>query len=220
MYHYVEDKNFLKKLRCLCSGIINQLVQSINAEDFMTVEAHLVGSGAKNLETQNASEPIDLDYNLVVIDTKCSINDCKLIKEYVRKKFNFVLKRNRWSDCKDSTSCLTTEKKHFTEGNKTEFSMDLAIVHETHDGTWYRLIHKKTGSLSEDEWFWNIGPNSKSLVKKVEWLKKNNHWDEVRKSYLAKKNMYLRRNDYIHPSFNCYIETVNEVFNSARGNRN
>lgn len=30
---------------------------------------------------------------------------------------------------------------------------------------------------------------------------------------LEKKNMYLRRQDYNHPSFNVYVETVNQVFN-------
>ena len=49
MYHYIEDKEFLKRMRGLCSGIINQLVQRINNDSVMTVEAHLVGSGAKNL---------------------------------------------------------------------------------------------------------------------------------------------------------------------------
>ena len=40
----------------------------INKDNFITVEAHLVGSGAKNLETQNANKPIDLDYNLCILD--------------------------------------------------------------------------------------------------------------------------------------------------------
>ena len=214
MYHYIEDKDFLKRMRCQCSGIINQLVQTINADDFMTVEAHLVGSGAKNMETQNASESIDLDYNLVVIGTEGNINDGKSIKEYVRKMFNYVLRRNGWGDCKDSKSCLTTEKRHFNKGNATEFSIDLAIVHEDRNGTWYRLIHKKTGITSNDEYYWVEGPHSKGLVKKVEWLKKNNHWNEVRTTYLDKKNMYLSRNDHYHPSFVCYTEAVNEVYNS------
>ena len=69
MYHFIDDKDFLQRMRNLCSGIVNQLVQAINNEDFLTVEAHLVGSGAKNLETQNEKEPVDLDYNLVVINS-------------------------------------------------------------------------------------------------------------------------------------------------------
>ena len=36
----------------------------------------------------------------------------------------------------------------------------------------------------------------------------------VREQYLALKNMYLSKNDINHPSFICYIEAVNNVYNS------
>ena len=212
MYKYITDKDFLKRMKSRCSDIINQLVQSINNDSLMTVEAHLVGSGAKNLITQNASEPIDLDYNLCILGCfEFNINDGKNIKEYIRKCFNKILKSNGWSDCQDSKSALTTEKRHFKEGNKTSFSIDLCIV--TEDGNrWWRLIHKKTGCFQTDEWIWNEGRSSQGLQEKVEWIKSNNLWKEVRDTYLDKKNLYLRRNDYNHPSFICYIEAVNEVY--------
>ncbi|MCH5152340.1 MAG: hypothetical protein J1F68_00055 [Clostridiales bacterium] len=216
MYHYIDDKEFLQRMRRRCSDIVNQLVTAINNDDLMTVKAHLVGSGAKNLETQNASAPIDLDYNLVVINSSCPINDGKQIKNYIMKKFNMILKKNGWSDCSDSTSCLETETREFKSGNKTGFSIDLAIVYEDPDGTWYRLIHEKTGNISNDRWFWNIGPNSKGLTKKVDWLKNKNLWNEVREVYLEKKNMYLKGNDHNHPSFICYIETINELYNKHK----
>ena len=90
MYHYIEDKVFLKDMKYLCSNIINQLVQLINNDSLMEVEAHLVGSGAKNLITQNSNEPIDLDYNLMIIDSEININNCREIKEYIRKQFNVI----------------------------------------------------------------------------------------------------------------------------------
>jgi hypothetical protein len=212
MYHFVEDKEFLKKLKNTCSGIINELVQMINNEEALEVEAHLVGSGAKNLITQNEEEPVDLDYNLCILTcNEFNINDGKSIKEYIRKSFNKVLKRNGWGDCQDSKSALTTEYRVFNTGNQTSFSIDLCIVTEDGD-RWWRLIHKKTGYVQTDEWIWNEGKNSKGLRNKVEWLKDNNLWNEVRDAYLDKKNMYLRRNDYNHPSFICYIEAVNEVY--------
>lgn len=211
MYHFIEDKEFLKNLRSVCSNLVNQLVQEINNEGKMIVEAHSVGSGSRNLETQNEFEPVDLDYNISII--RCwDINDCQGIKEYIRKKFNVILSRNGWGDCQDSTSALTTEYRYFTSGNNTRFSIDLGIVVEDSKGSWWRLIHQKTGYTRNDAWIWNQGRNSNNLIKKVDWLKNHNYWNEVRESYLTKKNLYLTRNDYNHPSFICYIEAVNEVY--------
>lgn len=217
MYHLIEDKEFLGKMRRFCSGIINQLVQAINNDGELIVEAQLVGSGAKNLETQNNNEPVDLDYNLHIIDLKTlDLNrDAGKIKNYVMDMLNGVLEANGWDDCKDSTSAISTGQRYFTEGNQTPFSIDLAIVFENYDGSWYRLIHEKTGYIIYDCWYWNQGPNSEGLRKKVDWLKKNNHWAKVRQTYLDKKNFYLQRSDYNHPSFICYIEAVNEVYDAA-----
>lgn len=216
MYHFIEDKDFLKRMRSLCSNIINQLVQLINSEDYLKVEAHLVGSGAKNLETQNANEAVDLDYNLNVISIDGNIKDCREIKEYVKKAFNKILSNNNWNDCQDSKSALTTEKRHFTKGSGTEFSIDLAIVSEDNAGSWYRLIHEKTGFACFDRYYWNEGPNSNNLTKKAESLKKRGLWNDVRECYLDKKNLYLSRRDNNHPSFNCYIEAVNEIYSSNK----
>ena len=213
MYHFIEDKDFLKRMKSLCSDIINQLVQQINGDGEMRVKANLVGSGAKNLITQNENDAVDLDFNLEIINSGTfNINDGTGIKEYVRKQFNIVLNANGWGDCQDSTSALTTEQRVFNKGNKTPFSIDLCIIATDSDG-WYRLIHDKTGFTYMDRWYWNKARNSEGLQKKVDWLKKNELWLEVRDVYRDKKNMYLRRNDHDHSSFNIYIETVNEVYN-------
>ena len=212
MYHFIEDKEFLKSMRSECSDIINQLVQFINGESTLYVEANLVGSGAKHLETQNNNEPVDLDFNLVILDTNgVDIRDARTIKEYVRKSFNTVLKRNGWKDCHDSTSALSTGQRVFKTGNKTPFSIDLAIICEGSD-SWYRLIHEKTGNTNLDRYYWVPGPDSKNLLSRVDWVKDNNLWNDVRDAYLEKKNMYLKRRDTDHPSFICYVEAVNEVY--------
>lgn len=198
-------------MRGVCSDVVNQLVQSINGGEYLKVEMQMVGSGAKHLETQNEDEPVDLDYNINIIDINGNINDCQKIKEYIRKEFDNVLKSIGWGNCKDSSSVLTTEKRHFKQGNQTEFSIDVAIVYKR-KGSWQRLIHEKTGNTSQDTWFWNTAPNSKGLLDKANWLKENGYWNETRETFISKKNLYLRKNDYNHPSFNCYIEAVNEVY--------
>ena len=213
MYHFITDKEYLKKLKSCCSDIINQLVQFINEDGVMEVQAHLVGSGARNLITQNEQEPVDLDYNLEILDSgEFNINDGRGIEEYVRKAFNKVLNRHGWGDCHDSTSAFTTEQRVFNEGNKTPFSIDLCIIRCDQIG-WYRLIHKKTGWVDLDQYYWNQASNSHGLQNRVDWLKEQSLWLEVREAYLKKKNWYLRYQNYDHSSFNCFIEAVNEVYN-------
>ena len=213
MYHWIEDKAFAGKMKSTCSDLVNQLVQAINKDGALSVRQHLVGSGAKNLITQNAHQPVDLDYNLEIVEAiEYDINDCRGIKEYVRKKFNEVLNRADLGDCSDSTSALTTKWWHFTEGNSTEFSIDLCIVRTKRNGNWQRLIHKKVGNIWYDSYHWDDARHSYGLEKRIQWLKENDCWLEVREAYLEKKNMYLSRGDHNHPSFICYIEAVNEVF--------
>lgn len=211
MYHYITDKVFLKEMKYFSSNLINQLVQLINNDECMTVEAHLVGSGARNLITQNAREKIDLDYNLELL--QCTLRYEEDIKDYVQEKYNVILNRNGLSDCNDSTSVLTTKPIHFIEGTdtKTEFTIDLAIVKRNKQG-WHRLIHEKNGKRQLDRYYWNLAPESRGLKNRVDWLKEHHYWQDVIDLYLDKKNMYLRRNDHDHPSFIVYIETINELY--------
>lgn len=213
MYDWVNDRDFLGRMKALCADLVNQLVQAINSDGEMTVKQHLVGSGAKNLITQNENEPIDLDYNLEIVDSgNFAINDCRGIKEYVQRMFDEVLDYAELDHCRDSTSALTTGQITFTKGNRTPFSIDLCIIRLDRNGSWYRLIHRKTGFEQWDQYYWNEARRSRGLTDRVKWLKKHDHWLEVRNTYLVKKNRYLTINDHDHHSFICYIEAVNEVY--------
>ena len=123
------------------------------------------------------------------------------------------MKVNDLDDCNDSTVPLTTELIYFTEGNDTEFRMDVCITARYEDDNYYRLVHEKTGFALYDRYFWNIAPNSKRINEKVDYIKKCSKWMLVRQQYEKIKNMYLIRNDYNHPSFVCYVEAVNNVYN-------
>lgn len=215
MYHYLDDKKFVSKMRTLCGDIMQDLCHILKEEYDMGSTFYLVGSGARNLIMQNNNEPVDLDYNLEI--TRCEdFEDCRYIKECVRKAFNEALNLNDLSDCNDSTVPLTTELIYFTEGNDTEFRMDVCITVRDEDDNYYRLVHEKTGFVLHDRYFWNIAPNSKRINEKVDYIKKRGKWILVRQQYEKIKNMYLVRNDYNHPSFICYVEAVNNVYNSRK----
>ena len=210
MYHWVEDKDFLKRAYSDCAGLVNQLVQEAKKYDIDS-SMKVVGSMGRNMVTQNASEPIDFDFNLLVRNAE-DFKSGKELKESIRKAFNTVLKRNGKPDCEDSKSALTTKKMRFLQGNKTAFSIDVCIVKQNAFG-FHRLIHEKTGMVYWDEWRWNLAPNTQKLFEKEIELKANpKNWNAVRKAYIEKKNMYLQRGDHDHPSFICYIEAVNEVY--------
>lgn len=214
MYDYVEDKKFLSRMRNLCGDIMQEFCHTLKEEYNIGASFYLIGSGAKNLIMQNGSESIDLDYNLEIL--RCDdYTDCCKIKESARKAFNSTLHKFDWNDCQDSTSSLTTEKRYFTEGNSTSFSMDVCIV-KTDNGHLHRLIHEKTGWTCYDKYYWNPASNSKNIKKKVDYIKNSGKWGLVRIQYKNIKNKYLQRNDHDHPSFVCYIEAVNNVYNSRK----
>ena len=208
MYHYLDDKKFLHRMRALSGEIMQTFCHILKEEYDIGANFYLVGSGARNLILQNASEPVDLDYNLEIV--RCTdIKDGRTIKESARKAFNQALNNYGWNDCEDSTSSLTTEKRHFTQGNPTEFSIDVCIVFTDKNGYIHRLIHDKF----IDRYYWNIAPNSQNIRKKAEYIKANGKWELVRKQYKDIKNRYLHHSEYNHSSFICYIEAVNNVYN-------
>jgi len=213
MFKYVEDKDFLSRMRSLCGEIMQDFCHYLKEDYDIGTVFYLVGSGKRKLIVQNASLPIDLDYNLEIV--RCEdFEDCGFIKECARKSFNKALRKHGWSDCEDSTSSLTTEKRHFVKGNSTEFSMDVCIVCRDTEEQFYRLIHKKTGFTYRDEYYWNEAPHSAGIQEKAGYIKKKGKWQLVKTQYLNIKNKYLQRNDHDHPSFVCYIEAVNNVYNA------
>ena len=232
MYNYVTDKQLISSMRSLSVNMMQDLCHILKEKYDIGAMFNLVGSGARNLILQNANEPIDLDYNLKIV--RSDDWDCKYIKECVRKAFNIVLRKHGWRDCEDSKSSLTT-KKYYIPGSKTLFSIDVCIVCEDEDGNLYRLIHKKTGYTnlnsisyaasiyaglitrrSVNEYYWNKAPNSRDIKFKVDYIKSNGKWKLVREQYKKIKNRYLTQNNHNHPSFICYIEAVNNVYNSRK----
>lgn len=211
MYEYVDDKQFLSCMRSLCGDIMQDLCHTLKEEYDIGSSFYLVGSGARNLILQNSNQPIDLDYNLEITRID-DWYDCRNIKERVRKAFNIVLREYEWNDCQDSTSSLTTKKGYFSIGNDTEFSIDVCIVCEDVDGNYYRLIHDKR--RFPNRYFWNQAPNSRNIREKAKYIKEKGKWKLVREQYKKFKNKYLTSNDYNHSSFICYIEAVNNVYNS------
>ena len=219
MYTFVNDKEYLALMRQTCGEMMQELCHVLKEKYDIGAVPKLIGSGARRLITQNEKEPIDLDYNLEI--NRCDdYEDCRNIKEAVRKSFNIVLKHHELNDCSDSTSSLGTEVINFRDyPGKPHFSIDVGIVCRDIEGNYYRLIHRKTGSRYSDQYYWNQAPNSHNVKMKSKYIIQQGAWDVLAQKYLELKNMYLRRNYHDHPSFICYIEAVNNVYDTLRKKR-
>ena len=86
MYKYVEDKQFLSRMRSLCGEIMQDLCHTLKEEYDIGASFYLVGSGARKLILQNANRPIDLDYNLEIT----RIDDS--FRLYPRRQYKYPLK--------------------------------------------------------------------------------------------------------------------------------
>lgn len=210
MYQFVESK-VVDQYRSYCANILVQLRDRINEEYSINSQFVLIGSGAQNLITQNGDGPFDLDYNLVILQMPEKYwNDLKSLKDTIRNTLNAIVKNTFFSDGKDSTSVITSIL-HFKNNPDVEFSFDIAILARNDNDNLYRLIHEK--GWCNDRFYWNEVPHSHNIKAKADALKKAGLWNDVRGTYLDKKNLYLRRNDKNHPSFIVYVETINELYN-------
>ena len=213
MYRWVTDKEFLKRAYSDCADTVNQLIQELKKYDIYA-EMRVVGSKSRNMVTQNENGKIDFDFNLIINEAP-GINDGRLLKGDIKLAFDTILRNSGLDDCKDSTSVLTTGDMYFKKGKQIPFSIDVCVVCKR-KGMWYRLIHKKTGYIANDQWVWEPTKNSERVFEKAEYIKKHHKWLEVRERYLKKKNMYLTRNDIHHKSFICFVEAVNEVYDMIK----
>ena len=216
MYQYVEDREFLSRIRTEAGEILQDLCHNLKVDHDIGARFFMVGSGARRLITRNGRQPVDLDYNLEIV--RCEdFYDCRYLKECVRKSFDKVLRARGcyWGNCQDSTSVLTAKRQMYFTTDPANYSIDVCIVMQD-DGHYHRLIHKKTGSTFYDEYYWNIAPHSRKLKEKADYIRKHGKWELVRDQYLRLKNHYLTQNDHDHPSFICYIEAVNNVYNSRK----
>lgn len=214
MYEYVSDREFLSRIRTEAGEILQDLCHNLKVDYDIGARFFMVGSGARRLITRNANQPVDLDYNLEIV--RCEdFDDCRYLKECVRKSFDKVLRAHGWWTCQDSTSVLTAKRQLYTITAPVRYAIDVCIVMQD-DGHYHRLIHKKTGFTFSDEYYWNIAPHSRKLKEKADYIRKHGKWELVRDQYLRLKNHYLTQNDHDHPSFICYIEAVNNVYNSRK----
>ena len=178
MYEYVSDREFLSRIRTEAGEILQDLCHNLKVDHDIGARFFMVGSGARRLITRNANQPVDLDYNLEIL--RCEdFEDCRYLKECVRKSFDKVLRAHGWWTCQDSTSGLTAKRQLYTITAPVRYAIDVCIVMQD-DGHYHRLNHNKTGGVCNDEYYWYIAPHSRKLKEKADYIPKHGKWERKR----------------------------------------
>ena len=221
MYHYINDKEILGKLKVECTTIINQLVVLINNEGLLTVKASIIGPNGVDLITQNKKEAINVDYNISIIEViDNTVNDGNSLKEYIRKRFNVLLRNNKWGNSFERGISIMTQERYLKNYFYCKFCIKLFIIKE-HCSKQFILINTKNKPYDKNTWIWNEIKDSKDLKVKIKYIKDIKRWNDVREMYRFIKNLYyINVNDeYLdinHPPIMCYIEAVNKVYDKYK----
>ena len=195
--------------------IINE-VQILVKSDF-TFRFDFVGSSSRNMITCDFSQNIGFDFDVnIEVNDRNDVFSAKGIKEKLMGAFNKIINKNTnynidffnyYSNCENSTRVFTIKVKD-QQNSRIIHSADFCIVnHYEVDGEefeeYIRYIKKN------DVYVWNRQSDGfKNLDERIDLIKSNNRWNDVRVLYLEKKNYNV---DKDKKSRSLFAEAVKEV---------
>lgn len=209
MFRYVDLED-VKPYHIYISDKLNRSKQKIFREHSIQARIESVGSLMKKLVTRNGNLPFDLDYNFVVENRLITQLNPEGLKNYLMEYLDEIIaeKNSTFKYCQDSTAAITIRR---VIDGKLDFSADIAILVKNSKGEYCRLLHDK----QQKKYDWAPVPNSVRVYERFAELKQYGWWEDIRETYLLKKNHYLSIQDKNHPSFIVFVETVNEIWNKA-----
>ena len=211
MFEYVKNKDILKYVFEVSNNLTNELKIKVNNDNYVKIDVEVVGN--KNLTMRDSSNPIDVDYSIIINKFPQEGIDPKDLKDYLLKNFNEILNKHGYESSTDEVSLI----KVLLNPNKEypAFNLNLGIV-VIILGEPNRLIHRYKKKIDRHLYAFNKLTSLDDISKKVELLKEGELYDELRATYKDKRNLYLKRNDLDnHPAIVTYIEAVNELFTNV-----
>lgn len=209
-FQYISKHN--EKVVSAYNNLIKILKNVQNeVRDKFTFQYKIVGSYSRNMITYDSKSNIgfDLDVNIYPNDdfNKYSPQE---IKTTLIKAFRKYLKKYKYSKIENSTRVITI-KVNDTKNARIIHSVDFAIVNDYEDEEGYQCqeyirFNKKHNSYTweeQDDVFY-------MLDEKIEWIKDEDLWPELREMYLKRKNS---NNDINKKSRSLFAESVNNICN-------
>lgn len=210
-FKYVPKSEW-KPIRNELLQIIHELQNEVRNE--FTFQYRFVGSSQRKMITRDykSNTGFDFDVNIEVHDpdenyTPKEIRDILrngLDNVILRNSLNYILWRYAYDFAEDSTRVLTIKVKD-NQNSCILHSCDFCITYECDNGQQqYIRYNKKQYSYS-----WEYQPKGYTqLPDKIDWIKNNELWQQVRELYIDKKNS---NNDNNKKSQSIFAETIHQV---------
>lgn len=195
--------------------IKNELIKIIHelqdeVRNVFTFQYHFVGSSERKMITRdrNSNTGFDFDVNIEVNDPdeKYSAEEIRNILRNglneVTKPYGYLIFGYGYTE--DSTRVLTIKLKD-RQNSRILYSCDFCIIYECDNGRQqYIRYNKKQKSYS-----WEYQPKGYyKLSEKIEWIKKQKLWQQVKDNYIYKKNTNTDDNKKSRAIF---AETIHQV---------
>ena len=209
----MQDCKYVKKeewqpVRDELYEIIHKLQDEVR--EYFTFQYHFVGSSKRNMITRgkNPNTGFDFDVNIEVNDPDEDYS-AEEIRNILRNGLGRVTNPYGrsifgYDYTEDSTRVLTIKVKD-KANSRILHSCDFCVVNDCEDGRQQYIRYNK----KEHSYSWEYQPKGYyELPEKIEWIKKNGLWQQIRDVYLDKKNMNADKNK---KSRSIFAETVHQV---------
>lgn len=209
----MHDFSYISKSSVKVKETYNNILDILNEvqdliRDKFTFSFTPVGSYSRNMITYDKKSNIgfDFDFNIEINDDDGKYT-AKEIKNILINALNRVIKKYGYSYAENSTRVITIKTINYMY-SKIEHSCDFATVNNYIENDCsmqeYIRFNKKT-----NEYVWCNQPKGYyRLSEKVEWLKENSLWNELRDYYILKKNT---NNDRDIHSRTLFATSVHEI---------
>lgn len=201
-FQYVPKKQ-VKELKTELRNLIHEVQDEV--QKYFTFQYKVVGSASRDMVTQDlkSNKGFDFDVNFYPNDDEEEFKP-KEIRDIFRNALNRIAPKYGYGWCEDSTRVLTIKVVDLKK-SAIVYSCDFAIVFDCDDGRQQYIRYNK----KKNEYSWEYQPQGYQMLdEKIQWLKQQNLWTELKKYYLRKKNFNKDKNKKSRAIF---AETIHEM---------
>lgn len=186
---------------------LEKLIYSVQNEvgGHFTFRYKFIGSVERNMVTRDLQSNIGFDFDVNIMVNDDDAEYCaKDIKHILMNAFNKFAHKYHYDFCEDSTRVFTVKVKD-RKHSRILHSCDFAIVNDYGEGRQeYIRFNKKANSYTWEE----QSEGFYLLPEKIKFCKDNHLWQEVRDTYLQKKNLNMNKKK---KSRSIFAETIHQV---------